>query len=221
MARGEETAEEGASTRGRTITWWARFYDAVTWAMSFGREPAIRRRTVALAGLSAGEKVLDVGCGTGTLALAAAAKVGPEGEITGIDASPQMIEIARKKARRQGVAATFEVAPVEALPFADGSFDAVLSSFMLHHLPDDLKRQGFAEIYRVLKPGARFLAVDLADKSRSFIGRAMGLMGHAMPKGYVQGLLEGLRAAGFEDAREEDGGFRYLAFLRAAKGGAP
>ncbi len=210
-------AEAAPATSGRTIRWWARFYDLAAWATSFGQEPAIRRATLAAAGLAPGERVLDVGCGTGTLALAAWQRVRPDGEVVGIDASPEMIGIARQKSKSRASEAHFEVAAIESLPFDDGHFDAVLSSFMLHHLPDDVKQSGCAEIRRVLKPSGRFVAVDLADSGRSLFGRLAGLLGHAMPAGYVDGLITGVRTAGFEGVEEVATSFRYLAFLRATK----
>ena len=85
---------EAPSTRGRTIRWWARFYDLFSWAMSLEQEPAIRRKALEVARLSPGHHFLDIGCGTGTLALAAWRRLQPEGKVVGIDASPEMIEIA-------------------------------------------------------------------------------------------------------------------------------
>lgn len=201
-------------TAGHTIRWWAGWYDAVTWLLTFGQEPAIRRQTLKVAAIQPGEKVLDVGCGTGTLSLAAWRRVQPAGEVTGVDASPEMIQLARRKAKRNRADAQFHVALIEELPFPDGTFDAVLSSFMLHHLPDDVKEKGFQEIKRVLKPHGRFIAVDLADRGRSLVARLTGLFGHSMPDGYVQGLVSRMKAAGFQDAVEIESNFRYLAFLR-------
>jgi SAM-dependent methyltransferase/DNA-binding SARP family transcriptional activator len=113
-----------------------------------------------LAQLQVGETVLDVGCGTGTLALIAKRRVGATDSVSGIDPSVQMIARARRKAARRGLAIDFQVGVVERLAFPDQSFDVVLSSFMMHQLPDGLKRQGLAEIVRVLKPGGRLLVVD-------------------------------------------------------------
>jgi len=72
----------------------------------------------------------------------------------------QMIARAHRKAARRGLAIDFQVGVIEQLAFPDQSFDVVLSSCMMHQLPDDLKRQGLAEIARVLKPGGRLLVVD-------------------------------------------------------------
>ena len=100
-----------------------------------------------------GDKVLDVGCGSGRLTLAAQKWAGPQGEAVGIDPSPEMIQVARQNAERAGLRAKFELGMVEAVPFPDGTFDVVLNRLMLHHLPGDLKQRGLAEMRRVLKPG--------------------------------------------------------------------
>src|SRR3990172_11625076 len=104
---------------GYTIRWWAPAYDAVTWLATFGQEPAIRRQTLKAAALKPGERVLDVGCGTGTLSLGAWRRVRPDGEVTGIDASPEMIALARRKAKKAGAAPQFQRAPIDQLPFED------------------------------------------------------------------------------------------------------
>ena len=204
---------EAPRTAGRTIRWWARFYDAASWLLSFGRASGIRKMTVEMAAAAPGESVLDVGCGTGTLAIAVKAAVGASGEVTGIDASPEMIEIARHKAEGAGVDAGFEVAPIEELPFPDGRFDLVVSSFMLHHLPDGVKGRGLAEIRLVLKPGGRFLAVDFGGTSQSVIGHLMSIFGHAHGAS-LDTLAPAIAEAGFTEVETGATKYRSLAFLR-------
>lgn len=183
-------------TAGRVLH-SARWYDLAAWLCSFGREPAIRRRTVELAGIREGEDVLDVGCGTGTLTIAAKRRAG-SGAVRGIDASPEMIHVARDKAARQHVDVEFQVALIEALPFPDASFDVILSSLMLHHLPDDLKRKGFLEIRRVLRPDGRLLAVDLSGE-KGIMGTVMRLMGHRFGDDYFRSLKTMAEESGLTD----------------------
>ncbi len=155
----------GAPTTGDVLH-SARAYDALVWVLTLGRERRFRDRMVELARLETGESVLDVGCGTGALAIAAKARVGLRGQVSGVDPSPEMVARARRKAARSGREVKFETAAVEALPFPDDTFDAVLSSLMLHHLSDDGRQPAASEIARVLRPGGRFLAVDISGGHR-------------------------------------------------------
>ena len=209
---------EAPQTEGRTIRWWARFYDAASWLLSFGRAPAIRRMTVEMAAAVPGESVLDVGCGTGSLALAAKAAVGREGSVRGIDASPEMIEQARRKAAKAGAKADFRVALIEELPFGEGEFDLVLSSFMLHHLPDDVKRKGLAEVRRVLKPGGRFLAVDFGSTSQSVGGHLLSIFGHSHGQASLEALAPAMGEAGFTEVETGVTKHRSVAYLRGKVG---
>jgi ubiquinone/menaquinone biosynthesis C-methylase UbiE len=142
----------------------ARAYDILVWVLTLGRERALRERLVELARLESGESALDVGSGTGALAIAAKDRLGPAGQVCGVDPSSEMVARARRKATRAGVDVRFETAAVEALPFPDATFDGVLSSLMLHHLSEEGRGQGMAEIARVLKPGGRFLVVDIGGR---------------------------------------------------------
>lgn len=153
------------------------------WLLTFGRERRFRRKMLGFAELQPGQSVLDVGCGTGALAIAAKEVVGPSGSVAGVDASPQMIERARMKATKAGVAIDFREASADALPFADATLDAVLSTVMLHHLPRAVRGNALGEMCRVLKPGGRTLIIDFAG-SRNGKGPLLHFHrhGHVEPK---------------------------------------
>jgi ubiquinone/menaquinone biosynthesis C-methylase UbiE len=129
-----------------------------------GQVRALRQRTAALARVQPGEQVLDVGCGTGTLALGVQPFVGSAGHVVGLDPSTEQIARARARATRRLAPIEFRVGVIEQLPFANQTFDVVLSTLMMHHLGAGLKRQGLAEIARVVKPGGRLVIADFTRK---------------------------------------------------------
>lgn len=128
-----------------------------------GRAPSFRSSLLELAQIRPGEAVLDIGCGAGSLALLAREAVGANGTVCGVDASAEMIAWARNKAQRAGAQVDFRLATAQALPFPEASFDVVLSTLMLHHLPKRGRAQLAAEARRVGKPGGRVLVVDFAE----------------------------------------------------------
>jgi ubiquinone/menaquinone biosynthesis C-methylase UbiE len=111
--------------------------------------------------------VVDLGCGTGTLAIMVK-QAHPDAEVFGLDADPEMLAVARAKAAEKGVDVTFDEGMTFALPYADGSFDRVLSSIMIHHLKTPDKERTAREVYRVLrnpdpaseKPGGQLHILD-------------------------------------------------------------
>lgn len=119
----------------RELINWAARYDLLISLLTLGRETRFPELLLAPARLRQGEALLDVGCGTGSLALVAKRMVGPAGWVHGIDASAPMITRAKSKATRRGIDAHFDVASADALPFADRTFDIAVSTVMLHHLP--------------------------------------------------------------------------------------
>jgi ubiquinone/menaquinone biosynthesis C-methylase UbiE len=136
-----------------------RAYDWLAKTITLGGEARFRRRTIDLAELQPGETVLDVGCGTGTLLIEAAKRVGPSGTAHGIDRSPEMLAHARRKAA--GTNAKFYEGSADSLPFADASFDVVFCTLMLHHLPAPMQAATVAEIRRVVRSGGRIVIVDM------------------------------------------------------------
>src|SRR5919201_937753 len=110
--------------------------------------------------LAPGERVLDLGSGAGTDSLVAAQMVGPDGRVTGIDMTPEMLGRARAAAAELGAEnVEFVEAGAERLPFADESFDVVISNGVVDLIPD--KDAVFAELHRVLRPGGRIQIADV------------------------------------------------------------
>lgn len=210
------TASAAPHTEGKAVR-WARLYDVGTTLLSLGRLSALHRKIVALAGITPGERILDVGCGPGRLAILAGAAAGPAGEACGIDPAPEMVALARRKAARAGARVRFEGGVIEALPYPGGHFDVVLSSLMLHHLPEDVKRRGLAEVHRVLRPAGRLVAVDFGATPGHGIGHLLCVLGLRTGWDHAERLREMLRQAGFDAVEMGPTGHRALAFVRGRK----
>jgi ubiquinone/menaquinone biosynthesis C-methylase UbiE len=171
----------------RAVVRWAARYDLLIWFLTLGRERRFREKLLVPARLKAGESVLDVGCGTGSLAIAAKRQVGASGPVQGIDPSPEMIARARHKAEKAKLDISFSHGSAESLVFSDGQFDVVLSTVMLHHLRRDARAVAVAEMKRVLKPGGRLLVVDFGG-ARNGKGPLMHFHrhGHVAPEALAE-----------------------------------
>lgn len=205
-------------TTGMTMNWAAPIYDGYCPMLGLGT--AFRRETLHHAQLRPGERVLEVGCGTGVLTRLAAEAVGPTGAAIGIDAAPVMIAVARAKATRHGSRATFELAAIETLPFADGSFDVVLASLMLHHLPPAAKDAGLASVRRVLKPAGRLVIVDVdRPANRLWWLLLWPLLALPMTAGNLRGHIPAyVERSGFEAIRVAGHWMGLLTFWVAGSG---
>ena len=210
---------QSVETKGSVIHSAAR-YDLLIWLLTLGREGRLRERQLSLAGLRPGESVLDVGCGTGGLAIAASRKVGSAGSVQGVDPSAAMIARAQRKARRAAADVQFRTGVAEALPYGDATFDVVLSSLMLHHLPKETRRAGVREVGRVLKPGGRFLAIDFGRPSSE---HKHGLIGRLHRHGGVnaRNLIELVSDAGLEVVDSGPTGTWDLQFVLAKRPTSP
>jgi ubiquinone/menaquinone biosynthesis C-methylase UbiE len=197
--------------------WRLPFYDLI--AKLLGADAA-RKLMVEQIAPAPGERVLEVGCGTGTLLLELK-RAQPAVEVTGLDPDPKALALARRKAERAGVSIALDEGFGDALPYGDGTFDVVASSFMYHHLKAEEKAGMLREVRRVLKPGGRFHYADFAGPSagsQGFIGHLVHAPRH-LRDNEEERVFAAMEAAGLEDrqvlARRKIRFARVL-FLRAS-----
>ena len=163
----------------------------------------IKRDLIRQAEITDGKRVLDVGCGTGTLAIMTK-QIHPDAEVVGIDADSKILGIARDKAAKAGMRVTLDQGMADELPYADSSFDRVLSSLFLHHLSTENKRRTLREVFRVLRSDGRFDVVDFG-LPRSLYSRLVAKLTARSEEVAVnvRGLLpEMFSQAGFETVAE-------------------
>ncbi len=209
-------------------------YDLANVLLSFNRDQSWKRRLVRLAAVRPGEKVLDLACGTGDIALRLA---GAGAQVTGLDITPRMIELARAKAnarvrcaprgsgsglRAPGSSLSFVIGDMMTLPFPAGSFDVVTTGYGLRNVPE--MTGALCEIRRVLKPGGRIFSLDFTRPANRMIsaaylayltvvGSAFGWVLHGDPDTYRY-IAETVRvhpgAAAFA-ATMQSAGFEHVA----------
>ncbi len=183
--------------RGRT-------YDLLALVFFGGRRRRVVTRLVAESGARPGDRVLDVGCGTGYFTRAMAAAVVPDGNAHGVDPSAEAITQARRGTRLANC--TYSDGIAQALDAADGSYDVVVSSLMIHHLPETQRPKAISEMFRVLRPGGSLLVAEFRPPSTR-IGRRLvrALSGHgAMAENRFDLLAPMVHDAGFEQIRTGD-----------------
>jgi ubiquinone/menaquinone biosynthesis C-methylase UbiE len=196
-------------------------YDSYMRKMTFGREDILRETTINLAGVKPGDRVLEVGCGTGTLTLAAKRRTGPSGKVFGIDIIPGMIELSQRKAAQAGEDVTFQSGSIDDIPFSANQFDVVMCSFMIFHMSELMRRKGIAEIHRVLKPEGRLLVLDLALPPQPLPRAIARMLFGGMLQHDLRELLPLMDASGFSDVEIAPADFRVLglsilAFVRGS-----
>jgi ubiquinone/menaquinone biosynthesis C-methylase UbiE len=142
------------------------FYDLMTKLMG-----ADQARTALLeqASIRPGQRVLDLGCGTGSL-LIQLKRLHPETEAVGLDPDPKALARARRKAARAALSVQFDQGFGDELPYSEASFDLVLSSLMFHHLPAEAKGKSLRSVRRVLKPNGEFHMLDFESQSNGAHG---------------------------------------------------
>ncbi len=156
---------------------------------------------VALSGLRAGDRALDLGSGAGMDCFLAAKEVGPNGSVIGIDFTPAMIERAEENAGKLGLEnVSFRLGDIEALPVDDSSIDLVMSNCVINLAPD--KDAVFAEAFRVLSAGGRLVVTDIVltrpatTEEKQDMALLTGCVSGSLP---VDEYLQKVRHAGFRD----------------------
>lgn len=170
------------------------------------RESNFKRHLVEQAQIEGSHRVLDLGCGTGTLTLMIK-KAYPAGEVVGLDGDTKILEIARAKAKNAGLEVRLDYGMAFNLPYRDESFDRVLSSLLFHHLTRENKDRTLREVFRVLRPRGELHVADWGKPQNrlmrlAFLGVQL-LDGFHTTADNIKGLLPELCAlAGFKDVEE-------------------
>jgi ubiquinone/menaquinone biosynthesis C-methylase UbiE len=188
--------------------WLTPWYDTIMRRLY--PEQAVKTALIAQARIQSGQRVLDVGCGTGTLTLLIK-HTHPDAEVHGLDVDPRVLSIARRKAEQEGEAIVLQQGTATDLSYLDETFDRVFASLMLHHLTREDKRRALAEAFRVLKPGGELHVADFGkpqDRTMWLISLLVRWAEEVHDN--IRGLLPVFMAeAGFHSA-EEIGRYRTL-----------
>jgi ubiquinone/menaquinone biosynthesis C-methylase UbiE len=158
------------------------------------------------AAVRATHRVLDIGCGTGSLLMQIKSRY-PNVDVVGLDPDPRALARARRKGQRAELAFQLDQGFADELPYPDGVFDRVFSSFMFHHLADDEKATTLREVRRVLKPGARFHLMDFAKADSISSGRVARWLHSSsrLKDNSEQRILSLMLQAGFTDPKRVAG----------------
>lgn len=215
---------DSVPTRGRTLDYGAPVYDMLEPLLMLGKLSSNNRKIIDLLSLQKQHRVLDLGCGTGTLtrAIGDHLDAASGGMAVGIDAAAAMIRIATKK--RESKTCRFEVAAAESLPYDDASFDAVVSSLFFHHVDRDLKERALKESFRVLRPGGLLVVADMHVPT-TFMGKLLSygarwfFMQPEIGENIAGILPDVMQAAGFEEPYLHEMFFGYIAVFTTNKPG--
>ena len=185
-------------------SWLTSLYDSLLhWVL---RESKFKRGLLEQARIENAHRVLDVGCGTGTLTLSIK-QAHLQSEVVGLDGDSKVLEIAKAKVAKSGLGVTLDYGMAFELPYPDDSFDRVLSSLLFHHLTRENKIRTLSEVIRVLRPGGELHVADWGKPQNrlmrvAFLSVQM-LDGFKTTADNVNGLLPELfSSAGFEAAQE-------------------
>ena len=181
--------------------WLTPLYDPLLrWAM---REEQFKRRLISQAAIQPQHKVLDLGCGTGTLTVLIK-QMQPKAEVVGLDGDRPVLDLARAKAAEAGITITWQQGMAFDLPYSDDTFDRVLSSLVLHHLITENKQRTLDEVWRVLRPGGELHVIDFGQPHGVY-GQAVSIVVRRLERTMdnIKGRLPLMfRNAGFKPVQE-------------------
>ena len=194
--------------------WALPLYDTITRLIG---ADAAKRMLVDQAALRPSHRVLDIGCGTGTLALLIK-HLYPDVEVVGIDPDPRALARARKKVDRAGFAVQFDQGFSDEMPYPEASFDRVFSSFMFHHLREEDRVKTLSNVRRVLVPGGSLHLLDMERPEADARGWWAGMLrSNPHLKDNSPGrVLELMGQAGFADAKLVAEGKIFFRLMRSA-----
>lgn len=174
--------------------WLLPLYDPFTRLIGAG---AVHRQLADQAELGSAHRVLEIGCGTGNLALLVK-RTHPRLEVTGLDPDPKALARAGRKARRSGLDLRLDRGFADQLPYPDASFDRVLSSLMFHHLDAGQRAASLREVRRVLRPGGSLHLMDMSGDGHHLHGLTrLARRGNAPQENLDEIIPASLREAGF------------------------
>ena len=198
--------------------WLLPLYDPFLWLLGADKS---KRPLIEQADIEAGHRVLDIGCGTGSLAVLIK-QMHPNADVVGIDPDPGALAVAARKAKRRGFSIEFDRGFADHMPYADASFDRVFSSFMFHHLAKGEKTATLGEVRRVLKAGGSLHLLDFVREHGPHSGTAEHgnwIHRHGAVAERIEGrMISLMNEAGLIDAREVLRGknfFGPIAYYRA------
>jgi len=183
---------------GMDLGWLLPLYDPFTRLIGIH---AAHQELAAQAELESARRVLEIGCGTGNLALSVK-QIRPQLEVVGLDPDPRALARATRKASRAGLMLRVDLGFADQLPYPDESFDRVLSSLMFHHLEADLRVASLREVRRVLRPGRSLHLMDFGgDYHLDGLAR-LARRSHTLKDNWDGRIPVLMREAGFSDATE-------------------
>ncbi len=202
-----------------SFRWLTPLYDPLLkWVM---REETFKRRLIQQANIQPNMRVLDLGCGTGTLTIMLR-RAHPEANVTGLDGDDDVLAIARSKSAQSGANIQWDKGLATNLPYPDNSFDRVVSSLVIHHLVSEDKVRAFQEVRRVLRPDGEFHLVDFGAP-RNFYERIAAVFDKRLEEardnaeGRLPGMIQSAGLRQIEETFHITTVFGALSMLRAVK----